>query len=59
MGANFSLNGEDGAECFEGVDSFKYLERILYQVDEYWLEVIRDIQRSRQVWERLGKFLRR
>ena len=46
---NFSITGEDGEGCFEGVDSFKYLERILYQVEEYWLEVIRDIQRSRQV----------
>ena len=33
-GGNFSLTGEDGAECVEGVDYFKYLGRILHQVEE-------------------------
>ena len=57
--ANFSLTGDDGAECFEGVDSFKYLGRVLHQEDDYWPAVLRNIRRERQVWGRLGKFLRR
>ena len=44
-GATFSLTGEDRAECFEGVDSFKYWGRILHQADEDWLTVLRNIWR--------------
>ena len=58
-GARFSLTGEDGAECVEGVDSFNYPGRILHQADEDWPEVLRNICRSRQVWSRLGKLIRR
>ena len=29
MGAAFGLTGDDGVECFEGVDSFKYLVRVI------------------------------
>ena len=58
-GATFSLTGEDGAECFEGVDSFKYLGRVLNRLDEDWPAVFRNIWRARQVWGRLGKLLRR
>ena len=41
------------------MDSFNYLGRILHRADEDWLNVIRDIQRARQFWGRLGKLLRR
>ena len=27
-GTNFSITGDDGAECFEVVESFKYLGRV-------------------------------
>ena len=57
-GSTFSLMREDGAECFEGVDSFKYLGRILHRADEDWPAVLRNIRRERQVWARLGKLLR-
>ena len=59
MGATFSITGEDGAECFEGVESFKYLGWILHQSDEDWLAVLRNIWRAIQVWGQLGKLLRR
>ena len=58
-GVTFSLTGNDRAECFEGVESFKYLGRVLHRSDEDWLEVRRNIGRLRQVWGRLGKLLRR
>ena len=38
-GATLSLTGDDGAECFEGVDYFKYLGRVLHRLDEDWPEV--------------------
>ena len=41
-----------------GVDSFKHLGRILDQSDKDWSEVLRPIWRSRQVWGRLGDFIR-
>ena len=46
-------------ECFEGVDSFKYLGRILHHTDEDWPAVCRKIWRARQVWGRSGKLLSR
>ena len=49
-GAKFSITGEDVAEYFEGVDSFKYLGRIQHRMDEYWPEVLCNIRRVRQVW---------
>ena len=58
-GSTFSLTGEDRAECFEEVDSFKYLGRVLHGSDEYWPVVCRNIWRVRQVWGWLGKFLSR
>ena len=33
-GATFSITGDYGSDCFEGVDSLKYLGRILHQADE-------------------------
>ena len=56
-GENFILTGKDGAECFEGVGSFKYLGQVLHRSDEDWPVVLRNIWSSRQVWGRLGKFL--
>ena len=35
--ATFSLTGEDEAECIEGVETFKYLGRILYWSGDDWL----------------------
>ena len=58
-GETFSLMGDDRAECFEGVEFFKYLGRFLHQSDKYWPEVFRNIGREIQFWGRLGKFLRR
>ena len=58
-GAAFSLTGDDGTECFEGVDAFKYLGRVLHRTDDDWPAVLRNIRRARQVWGRLGKLLRR
>ena len=57
-GATFSLTGDNRAECFEWIDTFKYLGRVLHSTDDYWPEVLRNIRRARQVWGRLGKFLR-
>ena len=36
-GEAFSLTGEDNAECIEGVETFKYLGRILGRSDNNWL----------------------
>ena len=55
----FSLTGDDGVECFEGLDYFKYLGRVPNRTDEDWPAVRRNIGRVRQVWGRLWKFLRR
>ena len=35
MGATFSLTGDNGAECFEGVDAFKYLGWVLHLMEAY------------------------
>ena len=59
MGSTFSLTGEDGAECFEGVDYFNYFGRVPHRSDEDWAVVHQSIWRERQVWGKLGKFLRR
>ena len=40
VGSTFSIPGEDGAEGFEVVDSFRYLGRILHQADEDWPAVL-------------------
>ena len=57
--ATFSMTGEDGAEHIEGVGRFKYLERLLYWSDDNWSEVLSNTRKARQIWERLGKLLRR
>ena len=53
MEATFNLTGEDGSEKFEGVDSFKYLGRIMHWSDNDW-----PAQKLRQVWGRLWNLLR-
>ena len=52
-------NGEDGAECFEGVESYKYWDQIIHGVDKDWPAVLHNIPRSRQVWGRFWKLMRR
>ena len=54
---NFSLMGEEGADNIKGVDIFKYLGRPLDRSDDNWTEVLRNIQKVRQVLGHLGKFL--
>ena len=49
MGATFCLKGEDGAECFEGAESFKYSGRFLHPSDKDWPAVLRNTWRSRQI----------
>ena len=51
--------GDDRTECFEGLDPFKYLGRVLHQTDNDCPEVLSNIRRARQVWGRLGKLMRR
>ena len=55
----FSLTGDNGAQCFEGVDAFNYLGQLIHQTDYEWSVVLCNIRRSRQVWGWLGKLLRR
>ena len=57
--AIFSLAGKDEAECTEGVGVFNYIGRLLDQLGENWLEVLRNIRKESQVWGRLGKLLQR
>ena len=59
MGETFSLTGDDGAEFFEGVYYFKYLERVLHQMDDEWPAVLRNIRRARQFWGRIWNLMRR
>ena len=56
-GATFSITGENRAEIFEGVGSFKYLGWVLYRSNKEWSEVCPNIWMARQVWGRLGKLL--
>ena len=57
--AKFSLIGEEDAERIEGVEVFKYLGRMLDRSDENCPELLRNIQKAHQVWERIRKFLQR
>ena len=54
---SFSLTGEDGAECIEGVGIFKYLLWLLDQSVYNWSAVRRNIRKARQFWGRVGKLL--
>ena len=57
--ARFSLAGEDDVECIEGVETFKYLGRILDRSDDNWLAVLQNVSKVRRVWNRLGELLQR
>ena len=58
-GATLGLALDDRAECFEGVDAFKYLGWVLHQTDNDWPALLCNIRRASQVCGRLGKLLRR
>ena len=49
MRATFILTGEEVAEFFEGVDSFKYLGLVLHWSDENCLAVHRNIWRVKKL----------
>ena len=57
--ASFSLTVEDEAEFIEGVETFKYMVRMLDQSDNNYPEVRRSFGKACQVWSRLGKMIRR
>ena len=42
----------------EGVATFEYLGRPLYQTDDDWPSIRRNIMRARTVWGGLGKLLK-
>ena len=54
-----SLTGEDDAEFIGGVETFKYLGRILDWSDDKWPAVLRNVGKARRVWNWMGKLLRR
>ena len=58
-GATFNLTGENGTECIEKVETFKYLGRILDRLDDDWNAVLQNFGKAFRVWNRLGKLLRR
>ena len=53
--ASFSLTGDDEAECIEGVETFKYIGRMLDWSEEDWPAVRRNVGKARQVWSWLGE----
>ena len=53
----FSLYGEEGDKMVEGLENFKYLGRILDQMDDDWIEVRQKTMRARLLWRRLGTML--
>ena len=57
--ASFSLTGEDEEKLIKGVETFKYLGRMLDPLDDDWPAVRRNFGTSRRVWIRIGKLLRR
>ena len=48
-GATFSLTRKEREECFEGVDSFKYLNPDLHQTYKDWLTVRQNIWRGSNI----------
>ena len=55
---DFSLYEREGGALVEGVESFKYLGRLLDQTDYDWLEIIRNIKQAQKVWGSLRGLLR-
>ena len=58
-GEAFILTVEDNSKYIEGVDTFKYLWRILDRSDDDWPAVLRNVRNACGVWIRLGKLFRR
>ena len=58
MEAAFSLTGEDDAERIEGVETFKYLGRILDWSDNDCPAVFQNVGKAHLVWIHMGKLLR-
>ena len=56
--ATFILTVEDGLESVNRYDSFNYLGQLLYQLDDNFPAVLKNIRKARKVWGRLGKLLR-
>ena len=44
------VHGGNGPERAVGVDSFKYLNRLLHRLGYNWLAVLKKILKTRQVW---------
>ena len=44
-------------EIIDGVETFKYLGRMLDRSDDYWSEVLWNFIKARQVCSRIGKLL--
>ena len=57
--AYFSLTGEYNAECIYGVETFKYLGRMLYRSNKNWTEVLQNSGKAHWVWIWLRKMLQR
>ena len=55
----FSIDGEGVYKRVENVPTFQYTGQPLYQTDDDWPAVGRNIMRARLVWGRLGTLLRR
>ena len=55
----FSLIGEEEVKRIEGVEVIKCLGRLLERSDDDCPAVLHNIWKARQVWGRIGKFLRR
>ena len=58
-GATFSLTVEDNADFIEGFETFKCLGVILDRSKDNWTAVIWKVEKSRRVWNRLGKMIQR
>ena len=56
---SFSLTGEYGVECIEGVGVFTYLGWPLEKSDGDLPGVRRNIRKTRKIWGKIGKLLRR
>ena len=55
----FNLYGEEVDKSVDNVPTFQYLGRPLYQMDDDWSDVRRNIMSARLVWGRLGTLLQR
>ena len=39
------------------VTSFKYLGRVIFEADDDWLEVVKNLAQARKVWSRISRIL--